>query len=90
MTTYGFEIACKRNLMEIIRERYHEEYKIGDLHVVWFSKTLQNMKSVLVDNGPNNRIYECTLNGEKNEIYFDLYDKDANYVRDAKPRYIDE
>lgn len=90
MTTYGFEITCKKHLIEIIEQRYGETYGIGDIHTVWLAKTLQNQKAVFVDNGKNARIYECSLNGDKNEIYFDLYSKEANYVRDAKLRYVNE
>ena len=73
MTSYGFEIASKKNLMGIIKEKYDEDYEIGDLHVVWFAKTLQNIKTLIVDNGKNNRYYECTLNGEKGEITLPMF-----------------
>lgn len=75
MTSYGFEIACKKYLLDVLKSQYGEEYAIGDLHVVWFAKTLQNYKIIIVDNGRNDRYYECTQNGEKSETYFDIYEK---------------
>jgi len=90
MTSYGFEVTCKKNLIEIIASKYGETYAIGDLHVVWFSKTLQNTKAVIVDNGKNDRYYECTLNGEKGEIYYDLYEKKHHVVMKDDVRHVND
>ena len=90
MTSYGFEIASKKNLMGIIKEKYDEDYEIGDLHVVWFAKTLQNIKTLIVDNGKNNRYYECTLNGEKGEITYDVYERVFHIVAKDDNRHVNE
>lgn len=49
-----------------------------DVYVVWFSKTLQNAKALLSTTLPDGMYYEVTLNGDKDEIYFDAYKKFQN------------
>lgn len=49
-----------------------------DIYVVWFSKTLQNAKALLSTTLPDGMYYEVTLNGDKDEIYFDAYKKFDN------------
>lgn len=48
-----------------------------DIYVVWFCKTLQNWKALLsTDVYGEIRIYfEVTFNGDKNELYLDVYRK---------------
>ena len=50
-----------------------------NVFVVWISKVLQNNKALLsttVDG--DTRYYEITYNGDKDEFYFDAYDKIVN------------
>jgi hypothetical protein len=49
-----------------------------DVYVVWYSKTLQNAKALLSTPLPDGMYYEITLNGDKDEIYFDAYKKFDN------------
>lgn len=49
-----------------------------DVYVVWFCKTLQNWKALLSTNLPDGQYYEVTYNGDKKEIYLDVYKKWAN------------
>jgi hypothetical protein len=49
-----------------------------DVYVVWYAKTLQNAKALLSTPLPDGMYYEVTLNGDKNEIYFDAYKKFQN------------
>lgn len=49
-----------------------------DVYVVWYAKTLQNAKALLSTPLPDAKIYEVTLNGDKDEIYFDAYKKSHN------------
>jgi hypothetical protein len=42
--------------------------------VVWKCKTIQNVKFT-VGTTFNNSIYELTFNGDKNELYVDVYEK---------------
>lgn len=78
MTSYEFQVICKNEIIRELKEKYNEEYKIEELHVVWASKVLQNMKCTICDSGPDLRYYECTYNGNKKELYVDIYDKVNN------------
>lgn len=78
MTSYEFEVICKNEIIKELSEKYCENYKIEDIHTVWQCKTLQNMKCILCDSGENLRLYECTYNGNKKELYVDIYIKKCN------------
>ena len=49
-----------------------------DVYVVWYCKTLQNHKALLSTTVSDGMYYEVTLNGDKDEIYFDAYKKFQN------------
>lgn len=80
INSYNYEVICKNALIEQLKKLYNEDFKIEDLHLVWFSKILQNYKCVIVDLRANQRYYEITFNGNKNEIYIDIYQKEHNIV----------
>lgn len=80
MTSYEFQVICKNALIEKLKEKYNEEFTIEELHLVWFSKILQNFKCVIVDLRDNQRYYEVSYNGNKNEIYVDIYEKQYNFL----------
>lgn len=48
-----------------------------DLYVVWFCKTLQNWKA-LVSGVHIEEYIEVTYNGDKQEVYVDVYQKAKN------------
>lgn len=56
----------------------HTGLKAEDVYVVWYSKTLQNAKALLSAPLPDGMYYEVTLNGDKDELYFDAYKKFDN------------
>lgn len=49
-----------------------------DVYIVWSVKALQNSKALLSTPLFDGMYYEVTLNGDKNEIYFDAYKKFQN------------
>lgn len=50
-----------------------------DVFVVWCCKTLQNNKALLSTTVSDGMYYEITHNGDKNEIYVDVYKKWENF-----------
>lgn len=48
------------------------------VYVVWFCKTLQNWKALLSTTLPDGQYYEVTFNGDKQEVYLDVYKKLEN------------
>lgn len=54
-----------------------DDISTNDIFVVWYSKTLQNRK-VLLGTCFTNHYFECTFNGDKGEMYVDVYDKVQN------------
>lgn len=52
--------------------------KPDDVYTVWSAKVLQNSKALLSTPLFDGMYYEVTLNGDKDEIYFDAYKKFQN------------
>ena len=53
-----------------------------DVYIVWYCKTLQNWKALLSTTLFDGMYYELTLNGDKDEAYFDAYKKwDNNCIK---------
>lgn len=54
-------------------------FSVDQIAVVWFSKTLQNWKALLILPHLENQLYyEVTHNGDKKETYIDTYVKVDN------------
>lgn len=51
----------------------------NDIFVVWYAKTLQNHKALL-SSTVSNYYFECTYNGDKQEMYVDVYAKKTQIV----------
>lgn len=51
---------------------------VNQVFVVWSVKVLQNSKALLSTTLFDGMYYEVTLNGDKDEIYFDAYKKFQN------------
>lgn len=50
-----------------------------EIFVVWQAKVLQNYKALLAtDIKDDQHYYEATYNGDKKELYLDVYDKQEN------------
>lgn len=73
---------CKQTVIN-----YHNEYadKVDgklitpfNVYVVWSCKTLQNSKALLSTDVGDGMYYEITYNGDKNELYIDVYKKWEN------------
>lgn len=51
----------------------------NDIFVVWYAKTLQNHKALL-SSAVSNDYFECTYNGDKKEMYIDVYHKQIQMI----------
>ena len=74
-----FQSVCKKKLVEWYNE--HEETKIdmSNVFIVWSCKTLQNYKALVSTTISGDGIYaEYTFNGDKGELYEDVYRKLTN------------
>ena len=56
-----------------------KQISINDVFVVWFAKTLQNWKALVSTTVSDGMYYELTYNGDKDEIYVDVYKKWENF-----------
>ena len=59
---------------DYIRNTYNINSYLYRSFVIWKCKTIQNVKFIIGTNF-NNNIYELTFNGDKNELYIDVYEK---------------
>ena len=77
MNEKKFIDLCKKSVVE-----YLEEFVIttDDVSIVWLNKTLQNWKAVLVPIPIFGIYFECTYNGDEEELYFDAYKNEYNKV----------
>lgn len=80
MGSKEFIVKCKELVKEYAKEHLDKSDEIPefDVFVVWCCKTLQNSKALLSTTLYDGMYYECTLNGDKKEIYFDAYKKFEN------------
>lgn len=74
-----FQSVCKRKLVEWYNNSGYINTPLIDLSnvfVVWSCKTLQNYKALLSTTVSGDGIYaEYTYNGDKQELYEDVYKK---------------
>lgn len=83
---------CKRKVAEYENKRVDikEEIDADDVFAVWTCKTLQNSKCLMSAPVKGAYYYEFTYNGDKGEIYMDVYKKLENIPLDEKGKRIVE
>ena len=78
------------NHLNSLRPAQLEAYTIDDVYIVWFCKTIQNWKALLSTDVVSGMYYELTYNGDKDELYMDIYSKYNKIVipyREGKIQY---
>ena len=82
MDTKDFYLMARKLIVSYVNIQPDSHYiKLNDVVVVWSCKTLQNHKAMFCSTKDGDeRYYEVTYNGDKQEMYFDCYDKVENIV----------
>jgi hypothetical protein len=80
ITNEKFLRLCKRKVAEYENKRVDikEDIDADDVFSVWTCKTLQNSKCLMSTPVKGAYYYEFTYNGDKGEIYMDVYKKIEN------------
>ena len=82
MQSKDFLKLCEKELIKYFEEHSDKtkkaEISSEDIYIVWCCKSLQNNKALLSTSIPDGMYYEFTFNGDKNELYMDIYKKWEN------------
>lgn len=74
-----FQKNCKAQLIKWYKQNEDIQLEGDDVFVVWSCKTLQNYKCLVSTTVVGDGIYaEYTYNGDKQELYEDVYQKITN------------
>lgn len=77
-----FRDLCTDVLIDYIRKHLDPTDDVSittdKIYCVWMCKALQNNKALFSTDLPDGKYYECTLNGDKRELYVDVYVKLEN------------
>lgn len=74
-----YESVCKKKLVDWYNNHNETKIELDNVFVVWSCKTLQNYKALLSTTVNGDGIYaEYTYNGDKCELYEDVYKKLTN------------
>ena len=79
MSENKFIDLCKKQIVEYYALNNVDIDK-DNVVVVWQCKTLQNIKATLIALHKDKLYFECTYNGDKKELYIDVYDKIVKVV----------
>lgn len=80
----NFMKLCARKVAKYENKRMDIDVSIDrdDVFTVWSCKTLQNSKCLMSAPHKGANYYEFTMNGNKSEIYMDVYQKVDHIVFD--------
>lgn len=82
MSEKDFVNMCKFEITKYYLESEGTNVKPDEIddniYVVWLCKILQNNKELLSTNYPDGLYFECTYNGDKDELYLDVYKRQKN------------
>ena len=73
---------CKNEVVKYTNDHLDKtdgkQISSDDVYVVWLTKVLQSNKALLSTTLFDGMYYELTYNGDKNELYIDVYKKFEN------------
>lgn len=74
-----FQSVCKNKLVEWYNSRRETKIDLSNVFIVWSCKTLQNYKALASTTVSGDGVYaEYTYNGDKQELYEDVYVKSTH------------
>ena len=82
-----YRIACKHNNKVDTLKGEDNFIQYNNIHCVWFNKSLQNYKGLFIILPLDGKYYECTYNGNTNELYIDTYLKEENECINLDNKY---
>ena len=76
-----FQSVCRENLIRWYRENKSERVPAwSETYIVWSVKALGNYKCLASTSLPDTIYAEYTFNGDKGDLYEDVYEKLTNTV----------
>ena len=86
MATEEFLNKCEKIVRDYTNESLtYSPYTMPfEVYIVWYCKTLQNHKAIMTTSYINGIIFELTYNGDKNQLYVDIYNKSENKCIDCE------
>lgn len=76
-----FQNVCKNELVKWYNSQEDRPtLQMTDMYIVWSCKTLQNYKCLASTTYSDGIYVEFTYNGDKQELYMDVYRKVSNTV----------
>lgn len=78
-----YQLIARKRVCDFFNDFRNEgvpELPIGEVYVVWFSKTLKNWKALVSTTLPDEMYYEVTYNGNDGDTYLDVYSKVMNFT----------
>lgn len=73
-----FFVMCAINNERESKGLKRHKFKDDEVRLVWFSKTLENWKALVIITFEDVLYYEVTHSGSKKETYVDAYEKVLN------------
>lgn len=78
MNEKEFSNLCKSKIVNYLNREKGLKATDEDIYVVWFAKTLQNSKALLSSTFNDGMYFETTYNGDRKQLYLDIYNKEEN------------
>lgn len=69
-----------RDMEYALKYRVPRDFKIDGLRLVWYCKTIQNRKALVITTPYDGKFYEVTYDGDNGKMYVDQYEKRAKQI----------
>ena len=69
-----------RDMEYALKYRVPRDFKIDGLRLVWYCKTIQNRKALVITSPYDGKFYEVTYDGDNEKMYVDQYEKRTKQI----------